>query len=120
MIRANGDDAADGLRTLGERASLEVMATLTEQEIREQLEGLDGWTTDGTAIEKRFGFDDFNAAMAFMVTAAPKIDALNHHPEWTNVYNRVDVRLTSHDAGGVTERDLELAGILDGLMAAEG
>ena len=96
------------------------MATLTEQEIRERLAGLDGWTTDGTSIDRRFEFDDFNGAMKFMVTAAPKIDALNHHPEWTNVYNRVDVRLTSHDAGGVTERDLELALLLDSLAAAQG
>ncbi|MGZ5371709.1 4a-hydroxytetrahydrobiopterin dehydratase [Aeromicrobium sp.] len=95
------------------------MATLNEQEIRERLTGIDGWTTDGTAIEKRFEFDDFPAAMAFMATAAPKIDALDHHPEWTNVYNRVDVRLTSHDAGGVTERDLELAGLLDQIATAE-
>lgn len=96
------------------------MATLTEQEIRERLAGLDGWTTDGTSIDRRFEFDDFNGAMKFMVTAAPKIDALNHHPEWTNVYNRVDVRLTSHDAGGVTDRDLELALLLDSLAAAQG
>ena len=96
------------------------MATLTEQEIRERLAGLDGWTTDGTSIDRRFEFDDFNGAMKFMVTAAPKIDALNHHPEWTNVYNRVDVRLTSHDAGGVTERDLELALLLDSLAADQG
>jgi len=96
------------------------MTTLSEQEIHERLTGLEGWTTDGTAIEKRFEFDDFNGAMKFMVTAAPGIDALNHHPEWTNVYNRVDVRLTSHDAGGVTERDLELALLLDGLAEAEG
>ncbi len=96
------------------------MATLTEQEIRERRAGLDGWTTDGTSIDRRFEFEDFNAAMKFMVTAAPKIDALNHHPEWTNVYNRVDVRLTSHDAGGVTDRDLELALLLDSLAAPQG
>lgn len=96
------------------------MATLTEQEIREQLAGLDGWTTDGTAIEKRYTFDDFKTAIAFIAAAAPKIDALDHHPEWTNVYNRVDVRLTSHDVGGVTGRDFELARILDGLTAAQG
>ena len=96
------------------------MATLTEQEIRERLAGLDGWTTDGTSIDRRFEFDDFNGAMKFMVTAAPKIDALNHHPEWTNVYNHVDVRLTSHDAGGVTDRDLELALLLDSLAAEQG
>lgn len=95
------------------------MATLTEHEIRERLGGLDGWSTDGTAITKRFEFDTFLAAMAFMTIATPEIDARDHHPEWTNVYNRVDVRLTSHDAGGVTERDLEIAGILDQIAAAE-
>ena len=95
------------------------MAPFTETQINEHLGGLEGWTTDGTAIEKRFEFDDFSAAFAFMTLAAPKIDALDHHPEWTNVYNRVDVRLSSHDAGGVTERDLELAGILDHLATAK-
>lgn len=95
------------------------MATFSTQEIQERLEGLDGWTTDGTAIEKRFEFGGFTAAMAFMAAAAPKIDALDHHPEWANVYNRVDVRLTSHDGGGVTERDLELARILDQIATVE-
>ncbi|MEO6470795.1 MAG: 4a-hydroxytetrahydrobiopterin dehydratase [Aeromicrobium sp.] len=93
------------------------MATLTEQEIRAQLDQLNGWTSDGMAIEKRFQFDDFNAAMTFMAAAAPKIDALDHHPEWANVYNRVDVRLTSHDAGGLTKRDFALAHVLEEVVA---
>lgn len=95
------------------------MATLTEQEITRQLSTLDGWALDGDAITRRFGFDTFPAAMDFMARAALKIDAMNHHPEWSNVYNRVDVRLTSHDAGGVTARDIELAGILDRVAAAK-
>lgn len=76
---------------------------------------LEGWTNAGDAITKTFTFDDFAAAMDFMQRAAGPIDKANHHPEWTNVYNRVDVRLTSHDAGGITDRDLELAKTLDGL-----
>lgn len=75
----------------------------------------DGWTADGDAITKTFEFDDFAAAMAFMQRAAGPIDEMDHHPEWTNVYNRIDVRLTSHDAGEVTDRDIRLAEILDGL-----
>jgi 4a-hydroxytetrahydrobiopterin dehydratase len=75
----------------------------------------EGWTEDGNAITKTFEFADFAAAIAFMNRAAGPIDEMNHHPEWTNVYNRVEVRLTSHDTGGVTDRDIRLAGVLDGL-----
>lgn len=96
------------------RVTLDGMAILSESDIRERL--AEGWSIDGSAIAKTYEFDDFNQAMKFMVTAAPGIDALNHHPEWTNVYNRVDVRLTSHDSDGVTERDMELAQLLDSLI----
>ncbi len=96
------------------------MATFTEEEIQEKLAGHEGWSSDGSQITKTFEFEDFNAAMKFMVSAAPGIDALNHHPEWTNVYNRVEVHLSSHDVGGVTDRDFELATVLDGLIEAEG
>ena len=75
----------------------------------------EGWAEDGDAITKTFEFADFAAAIAFMNRAAGPIDEMNHHPEWTNVYNRVDVRLTSHDTGAVTDRDLRLAGVLDEL-----
>jgi 4a-hydroxytetrahydrobiopterin dehydratase len=75
----------------------------------------EGWTENGNAITKTFEFADFAAAIAFMNRAAGPIDEMNHHPEWTNVYNRVEVRLTSHDTGGVTDRDIRLAGVLDGL-----
>ena len=70
-----------------------------------------GWETsgDGKAITKTFRFRGFRDAMAWMARAAFEADHLNHHPEWSNVYNRVEVRLTTHDKGGLTENDLELA-----------
>lgn len=86
---------------------------MTPSEIEAELFELDGWTYDGTALLKRFTFADFAAAIDFMASARPAIDELNHHPEWSNVYNRVDVRLASHDLGGVTERDFRLARVLD-------
>lgn len=94
------------------------MALLTAEEIQRELERRPGWQHDGEALVKTFRFDDFAAAIAFMAAARPGIDELNHHPEWSNVYNRVDVRLTSHDAGGVTERDLRLLELLEDTAGA--
>lgn len=90
----------------------------TTDEIEAALAGLVGWTNAGDAITKTYEFVDFGAAMDFMARAALGIDEMDHHPEWTNVYNRVDARLSSHDAGGVTERDVRLAALLDGLVDA--
>ncbi len=72
---------------------------------------LDGWSdVDGRdAITKTFTFIDFNAAFGFMARVALFADKADHHPEWFNVYNRVDVTLATHDAGGVTEKDIKLA-----------
>lgn len=84
----------------------------------DSLETPAGWAREGDTLTKRFEFGDFAAAIGFLSAAAPEIDALDHHPEWTNVYNRVDVRLTSHDVGEVTERDLRLAAILDRVAEA--
>ena len=80
------------------------------------LRGLAGWkpTDDGKAIEKTFKFDDFKQAFAFMVQGALCAEKLDHHPEWFNVYNRVDIKLTTHDSGGITELDVALATALDG------
>ncbi len=72
------------------------------------------------AIQKRFTFKDFNAAFGFMTRVALAAERLNHHPEWTNVYRTVDVTLSSHDAGGLTRRDVELAQRMDQLAAAFG
>jgi 4a-hydroxytetrahydrobiopterin dehydratase len=72
---------------------------------------LKGWSeVDGRdAISRKFTFKDFNEAFGFMARAALIAEKLDHHPEWFNVYNTVEVTLATHDAGGVTERDLELA-----------
>ena len=79
--------------------------------------GLDGWAmADGRdAIVKTFRFADFNAAFGWMSRAALRAERMDHHPEWFNVYNRVEVTLASHDAGGVTDRDIALAGFMDSL-----
>ena len=77
---------------------------------------LSGWSAaaDKDAITKTFKFADFNAAFGFMTRVALMADKLDHHPEWFNVYNRVEVLLTTHDADGVTELDVTLAKFMDG------
>lgn len=65
------------------------------------------------AITRTFKFKDFNAAFGFMTRVAITAEKMNHHPEWSNVYNKVEVTLTTHDAGGVTEKDLKLAAKMD-------
>ena len=76
-----------------------------------------GWVVsdDAKAIEKTFKFSNFRAAMAWMVRAAFEAEAADHHPEWSNVYNRVAVRLTTHDTGGLTDKDIALAAKMDAL-----
>lgn len=94
------------------------MTSYTDAQIEEALEALPGWSQEGEAIVKTFEFADFTAAIAFIQRAAGPIDEMDHHPEWTNVYNRVDVRLSSHDVGGVTDRDVQLARVLERLASA--
>ena len=80
------------------------------------LESLPGWSLAGgtrEAISRTFVFPDFNAAFGFMTRAALHAEKLDHHPEWFNVYNKVDVTLTTHSAGGLTELDFKLAGKMD-------
>ncbi len=83
----------------------------------EALAGLDGWAElpDRDAIAKSYRFADFNAAFAFMTRVALKAEKMDHHPEWFNVYSKVDVVLSTHDAGGLTMRDIELAKFMDGV-----
>ena len=84
---------------------------LTNNAIAEVLADLDGWylVEDGTAIEAEFRFKDFNGAFGFMTRVALAAERQNHHPEWSNVYNRVTIRWTTHSEGGVTELDVKLA-----------
>jgi 4a-hydroxytetrahydrobiopterin dehydratase len=74
-----------------------------------------GWTRtgDGKALERSYKFNDFSEAFAFLTRVALHAEKVDHHPEFTSIWNRVDFRLTSHDAGGVTERDLALAKEID-------
>ena len=75
---------------------------------------------DRPAIGRKLVFADFNAAFGFMTRVALRADKIDHHPEWFNVYNRVEVVLTTHDAGGVTQRDLDMARFIDETAAAMG
>jgi 4a-hydroxytetrahydrobiopterin dehydratase len=79
----------------------------------------EGWAFEdgGKALVRSFKFDDFSEAFAFLARVALHAEKVDHHPEFTNVWNRVDFRLTSHDAGGVTERDRELAMAISRLAA---
>jgi 4a-hydroxytetrahydrobiopterin dehydratase len=81
----------------------------------EAVQQLAGWrAVEGRdAIVKSFKFADFSAAFGFMARAALKAEAMDHHPEWSNVYNKVDVTLSTHDAGGVTALDVALAKVMD-------
>lgn len=90
------------------------MERLTDLEIGRALTGLDQWTYTGK-LHKQFIFPDFVHAFGFMATAALIIEKMDHHPEWFNVWNRVTVDLITHDAGGVSARDFELARELDRL-----
>ncbi len=78
---------------------------------------LEGWSEapGRDAISKSFRFKDFSAAFGFMARVALKAEQMDHHPEWFTVYNRVDGILTTHDAGGVTDKDVELARFMDGV-----
>lgn len=90
--------------------------TTTTIEISEALAALPGWRRADDprpAIARTLKFSDFNAAFGFMSRVALKAEVMDHHPEWSNVYNRVEVLLTTHDAGGVTQKDVDLARFID-------
>ena len=92
-------------------------ALLSDQEIETALAGLPGWTRDGDALAKTYTFTNFRAAMGFLVRAGFESEAHDHHPEWTNVYNRVDVRLNTHSAGGkITAKDTALAAAFETVL----
>ncbi|HET7536092.1 MAG TPA: 4a-hydroxytetrahydrobiopterin dehydratase [Candidatus Didemnitutus sp.] len=89
---------------------------LSSAEIDELLPALPGWKFERDALAKEFKFQSFREAMSFMVRVSFEAEALDHHPDWTNVYNRVAVRLNTHDAGGkVTAKDVNLARKIQGI-----
>ena len=92
---------------------------LTDAERTDALAALPEWTLRGDqlAIERQFKFKNFSEAWAFMARVALLAEKHDHHPEWSNVYNRVAITLTTHDAGGLSERDARMARAIDKLLA---
>jgi len=90
---------------------------LTDGVLMQNLSGLEGWTLDAdkTAISRSFKFGDFNAAFGFMTRIALKAEQLDHHPDWHNVYNTVNITLSTHDVGGLSEKDIVLARFISAL-----
>lgn len=95
-----------------------MVVRLTEGLRNESLAALPGWTYDPRrdAITRRFTFADFNGAFGFMARVALLAEKNDHHPEWSNVWNRVDILLTTHDAGGLSTRDIQMAQAIDALV----
>jgi len=91
------------------------MTRLSQIDIDEHLKNLPGWSVVNEKLHKEFQFESFNQAFGFMTRAAMEIEKMNHHPEWFNVYNRISIELTTHDAGGITKNDVNLAKILNSL-----
>jgi 4a-hydroxytetrahydrobiopterin dehydratase len=92
------------------------MEPMDSSALEAALSELTNWRREGDAILRDFRFDDFVGAFGFMTAVAMLAERADHHPEWSNVYNRVSIRLTTHDAGGLTQRDLDLAAAIDGLL----
>jgi 4a-hydroxytetrahydrobiopterin dehydratase len=93
---------------------------LSPSEIEAALSTLPGWELVAGKLHREYRFADFVHAFGFMTAAALEAQAMNHHPEWSNVWNRVLIDLTTHDAGGITRRDVDLAGKLESLARESG
>ena len=95
------------------------MTKLSIEDLKQALRRLPDWqiATGREAIMRKFQFVDFDAAFSFMTRCALKAAEMDHHPEWFNVYNKVEVTLATHDAGGVTQKDIDLATAMDGYAA---
>jgi len=95
-------------------------ARLADAAIAARLEGLPGWSLEGGKLHKTFAFTDFVEAWSFMSAVALVAEAMGHHPEWSNVWSRVTVDLTTHDAGGISALDFDLAGRMETLAGRRG
>ena len=88
---------------------------LSDSDVATRLESVDDWVLENGKLRREFRFADFGEAFGFMTCAAIQAEKMNHHPEWFNVYNKVVVDLTTHDAGGISELDFRLAEIMNAL-----
>lgn len=95
------------------------MDKLTDEQVHQYLENLDGWEYIDGAIETSFEFKNFKEAFATMTRIAFECEAQAHHPDWSNVYNTVNIRLNTHDADGVTEKDFKLAHSIEAIIESE-
>ena len=91
------------------------MAKLNKTELQAALDSLPGWTLENEKLHRNYAFVDFVHAFGFMATSAIAIEAMEHHPEWSNVWNKVVIDLTTHDAGGITSKDILLANTLEAI-----
>jgi 4a-hydroxytetrahydrobiopterin dehydratase len=96
------------------------MKRLSDDEVQQRLLGCPGWERRANTIAKQFRFTDFTQAFGWMASVALCAERLDHHPDWRNVYGRVEVELSTHDAGGITTRDFELAAKMDALFSPYG
>jgi 4a-hydroxytetrahydrobiopterin dehydratase len=92
------------------------MQPMNSAMVAEQLKALSGWEGAENAIQKNFQFADFSEAFAFLTRIAMLSEKMNHHAEWSGVYNKVSIRLSTHDAGGVTEKDIKMATAIEGYV----
>jgi 4a-hydroxytetrahydrobiopterin dehydratase len=91
------------------------MKKMTDAEVATAIAELSAWRVQNGKLHREYKFADFPHAFGFMATAAPAVEKMDHHPEWSNVYNRVTVDLSTHDAGGITQKDFNLAKLLEGI-----
>jgi 4a-hydroxytetrahydrobiopterin dehydratase len=91
-----------------------MMQKMDAAAVKDTLQKLNGWQGDEAAISRDFVFADFNEAFAFLTRIAMLSEKMNHHAEWSGVYNKVSIRLSTHDAGGVTDKDVKMATAIDG------
>lgn len=94
------------------------MKKLTDNEIEKALEGLHGWSHKNGSITKSFKFKDFKEAFSTMTRIAFECEAQNHHPNWENVYNNLNIALNTHDVGGVTQKDIHLAQSIERIVGS--
>lgn len=95
------------------------MEKLNTAQVEERLKKLEGWEYNNDAIETSFEFKNFKEAFTVMTRIAFECEAQNHHPDWSNVYNSLQIRLNTHDAGGVTEKDFTLAKSIENIVVSE-
>lgn len=92
------------------------MKPYTEKQVLEKLKDFEGWEFDDNAIHTAFEFENFKETFTIMTRIAFEAERLEHHPDWANVYNKLHITLSTHDAGGVTDKDFEFASVIDQLI----